>query len=88
MPSVIPNWMCPEQETDVTQVLSFSRVRHPLNRSKHCKMESWSSGHTQRGSLEQEVNSRKKRGLVAQKVHIFMQEVRSTETRRLSLDLP
>jgi hypothetical protein len=51
-------------------------------------MGSWSSGHSQRGSLEQEVTSRKKGGLVAQKVHIFIQEVRWIETRRESLDLP
>ena len=88
MPSVIPKWMCPEQETDVTRVLSFSRLTHPLNRSKHCKMGSWSSGHSQRGGLEQEVTSRKKGGLVAQKVRIFIEEVRSIETRRQSLDLP
>lgn len=25
-------WMCPEQETDVTQILSFSRIGHPLNK--------------------------------------------------------
>ena len=85
MPSVIPKWMCPEQETDVTRVLSFSRLTHPLTRSKHCKMGSWSSGHSQRGGLEQEVTSRKKGGLVAQKVRIFIEEVRSIETRRQSL---
>ena len=76
MPSVIPKWICPEQETDVTRVLSFSRLTHPLSRSKHCKMGSWSSGHSQRGSLEEAMNSRKKGGPVAQKVRIFLQEVR------------